>query len=273
MHAASDAARSRALRSFLIEDGTGSWAAVRVPGRGEYGKTCTLVIPVLGGCCQGIRERAIVLGGEADDHVGREVEVHERLEPRAVRSDRVAPPHCSQDGVVTRLQRHVQVARHDGRLAHRVDQIVGDVIDLDRRQTKAVQALDGARFSDEPREGHPGGPVAEAAEVDTREHDLAVALRCAAPDLCDDRCGRTAPRRAADEWNHAKGTRERTPVLNSHKRTDPVEAVLRLNAADRADVARDRVGNVLAASGDDADVAARGRRMRSPARLAAHPVT
>ena len=39
------AARRRAERSFFTGGGTGSRAAVRVPGRGEYGKTCTFVIP------------------------------------------------------------------------------------------------------------------------------------------------------------------------------------------------------------------------------------
>ena len=42
---ASEAARSRALRSLFAAAGTGSSAAVRVPGRGEYGNTCTLVMP------------------------------------------------------------------------------------------------------------------------------------------------------------------------------------------------------------------------------------
>jgi hypothetical protein len=36
----SESARSRALRSFLTTDGTGSTPSVPVPGRGEYGKTC-----------------------------------------------------------------------------------------------------------------------------------------------------------------------------------------------------------------------------------------
>src|SRR5947207_11892802 len=44
-HATSDAPRNRALRSFFTAGGTESRAAVAVPGRGEYGKTCTFVIP------------------------------------------------------------------------------------------------------------------------------------------------------------------------------------------------------------------------------------
>src|SRR6266508_866669 len=39
--------RSRALRSFLTAGETESRAAVTVPGLGEYGKTCTLVIPAV----------------------------------------------------------------------------------------------------------------------------------------------------------------------------------------------------------------------------------
>ena len=45
------AARRRAPRSFFSCGGTGSSAAVTVPGRGEYGKTCTFVRP-------GVRDRA-----------------------------------------------------------------------------------------------------------------------------------------------------------------------------------------------------------------------
>ena len=41
----SESARSRAPRSRLTAGGTVSSSAVRVPGRGEYGKTCTFVIP------------------------------------------------------------------------------------------------------------------------------------------------------------------------------------------------------------------------------------
>ena len=232
---------------------------MRVPGRGEYGKDVHLRDPGLRDGRQRVRERAVVLGREADDHVGREVEVLERLEPRAVLPDRVAAPHRPEDVVVTRLQRHVQVARDDRRLAHRLDQVARDVVDLDRREAEALEAVDRARLPDQPGQRQPGGPVAEAAEVDAGEHDLAVALRDAPPDLSEHRLCRAAARGAANERDHAEGARERAAVLDPHERANPVEAVLRLDAADRADVACDRLGDVLAAPGDDADVVRQAR--------------
>ena len=80
-HALVREARSRALRSRFTAGGTVSRAAVAVPGRGEYGKTCTFVIPASRTDRERSPERGLVLGGEADDHVGRQVEVGERLEP------------------------------------------------------------------------------------------------------------------------------------------------------------------------------------------------
>ena len=97
-----------------------------------------------------IRERALVLGREADDHVGREVEVLERLDAGAVLPDCVTAPHRAQHLVVARLQRHVKMPRDDGRLAHRSDQVGGDVIDLDRREPQALEAVDRPRCPDQP---------------------------------------------------------------------------------------------------------------------------
>ena len=111
-----------------------------MPGRGEYGKTCTFVIPISATAAIVFANAPLVLGREADDHVGREVEVLERLDPRPELADRVAAPHRAQDVVVTRLQRDVQMAGDDRRLAHRLDQVGGDVVDLDRREPEPLEA-------------------------------------------------------------------------------------------------------------------------------------
>ena len=89
-------------------------------------------------------ERRVVLGREADDHVRGQVELLERLELAQVGRDRVAARHRLQHAVVARLERHVQVRPDDGRLAQRRDELVVDVVDLDRREAQALDALDRA---------------------------------------------------------------------------------------------------------------------------------
>ena len=139
-HASCDAARRRAPRSFFSAGGTGSSSAVTVPGRGEYGKTCTFVSPAARIVSSVVANAPLVLGGEADDHVARQVELLlQRRQPPQVRGDRVAPAHRTQHAVVARLQRDVQMAAHRRRLAQRRDQRVVDVVDLDRREAQALE--------------------------------------------------------------------------------------------------------------------------------------
>jgi hypothetical protein len=68
------------------------------------------------------RERLVVLAGKADDDVGREVELGERLEPRDVLGRRVATLHRAQDAVVARLERDMEMPRRRRRLAQRRDE-------------------------------------------------------------------------------------------------------------------------------------------------------
>ena len=63
------------------------------------------------------------------------------------------------------------------------DEVGRDVVDLDRGEPQAFEALDGAGLAHETCERVTGGGVAEAAEVDTREDDLAVTLAHPALDL------------------------------------------------------------------------------------------
>ena len=86
-----------------------SLAAVAVPGRGEYGNVH------LGDACsvddsERTFERTLVLAREADDHVRREVEVGEALEPPQERRGVVAPAPSSGGRVVSRLERNVRRA-------------------------------------------------------------------------------------------------------------------------------------------------------------------
>src|SRR5207245_6141555 len=79
---------------------------------------------------------------------------------------------------------------------------------------------------------------------------LAVTLADAPPYLADDGRGATAPRRAADERDHAEGAREAAAVLHLDEGAHAVEPGFGLNAADRPHVARDEGRRVLAAPGD-----------------------
>ena len=194
-----------------------------------------------------IHERALVLGRESDDHVRREVEVLESLELRPVLPDGVPAAHRAEDPVVARLQRHVEMARGDRCLAHRRDQVGGDVVDLDRREPQALEAVDRACVADEPGQGHPGCAVAEAAEVDAGEHDLAMTLRRPAPDLGEHGVGGAAARGAAHERDDAERTREGAAVLDPDEGAHSLEPMVRLDATDRPHVGGDGIGELLAA--------------------------
>ena len=96
-------------------------------------------------------ERRLVLRREADDHVGGQVEVAERLELAQVGLDGVAASHRAEDAVVPGLERDVQVRADDGRLPERGDELVVDVVDLDRGEPKPLDALDRAGRTDQRR--------------------------------------------------------------------------------------------------------------------------
>ena len=189
----SESARSRALRSFFTRAAPcppppspcRDAASTGRRGRAEPGTLDH-------------RERALegslVLAREPDDDVGGEVEVGERLELREVLRRRVASPHRAQDAVVSRLQRDVEMARRRSRLAQRRDEVVAEVVHLDRREAQALDPGQRARLADESRQRVPRLAIAEAAEVDARKHDLAMALRDAALDLREHRAGAPAAR-------------------------------------------------------------------------------
>ena len=81
-----------------------------------------------------------------------------------------------------------------------------------------------------------------------------MALRDAPADLAEHRVGAAAARGAADERDHAERARERAAVLDLHERAHAVEPRVGLHAADRADVAGDRLDRLLDLARDDGDV-------------------
>ena len=187
--------------------------------------------------------------------------------------DGVAAAHRAQDAVVARLERHVQVAARGGRLAQRADELVVDVVDLDRREAEPLEPGRRAGLPDEPRQAIARGPVAVAAEVDPGQDDLAVALSDAAADLAEHGVGRAAARGAAHERDHAEAARERAAVLHLDEGANAVEPRVRLDAADRADVARDELRRLLAPASDHDDVVRQpGERVAGEVRTAAGDV-
>ena len=217
-------------------------------------------------------ERGIVLGREADDHVGGEVEVGQRLQLPQVRVDRVAARHRLQDAVVAGLERDVQVRPDHRRLSQCGHELVVDMVDLDRRETQPLDALDRTGRSDQVGEPHPGGAVAEAAEIDAGEDDLAVALRHPLPDLAEDGLGAPRAGRAAHERDHAERARERAAVLDLHEGANAVELRLGLNTADRTDVAGHGLDCLLDLARNDGDVRGKPREggLGEPGTAAGH---
>ena len=102
-------------------------------------------------CPQRPIERHLVLTRKADDHVAREVEALGPRDPLEVRAGRVAPAHRAQHRVVAGLRGRAS-AETRPRLPQRVEQVVAQVIDLDRREAQTAEPVDLARFADEPRQ-------------------------------------------------------------------------------------------------------------------------
>ena len=87
------------------------------------------------------------------------------------------------------------------------------------------------------------------------------------------RLGAAAPRGAAHERDHAEVAREAAAVLHLDERAHAVEPSVRLDAADRADVAGDERRRLLAPPRDDDDVLGQpGERVAGEVRAAAGDV-
>ena len=141
-----------------------------------------------------------------------------------------------------------------GGLTQRADELGADVIDLDRRKTQAAEPRRRAGFPHEPGERVAALTVPEATEVDPREDDLAMPLADASAHLAEHGVRASAAGAPTHERDHAEVAREAAAVLHADEGAHPIEARVRLHAADRTDVAGDESGSLLAATGDDRDV-------------------
>ena len=94
----------------------------------------------------------------------------------------------------------------------------------------------------------------------------------AAPDLGEHGGRAAAPRGAAHERDDAEAAREQQPSCTFTNARTRSSRALGLDAADRADVARDEGRRLLARPGDDDDVLGQAAKA-SAARFAPQPVT
>src|SRR5262245_54200037 len=143
------------------------------------------------------------------------------------------------------------------------------MIHLDRGEAQTLQAGDGADLAHEPIEPIAGVAIAEAAQVDAREHDFWMTLRDPALDLGEHRRRSPAPSGAAHLRDHAEAAAEAAAVLDLDERPNALEAMLGLNAPDRTDRAGDRRRSILTRPAHDAHVARGGGECAREVRAAA----
>ena len=198
-HASCDAARRRALRSFLTAGGHG------VARGGLRARPRRVREDVHLRRCRASRddvaafaERGLVLGGEADDHVGREVEVRRAARAGAGTSD----AGSGGPSRAARRRRRTGAARAGGGATAGVSRSAATrssstwLTSIDERRRRASPGISPS-LADEARQRVARLAVAEAAEVDPGEDDLAVALRDAAPRISPSTASAAAAARAA----------------------------------------------------------------------------
>src|SRR5918911_1328141 len=98
----------------------------------------------------------------------------------------------------------MQMASDGRRFVKRADEVVVDVVHLDRREPETLQAGHLAGLADQARQAIPGGSVPKATEIDPRQDDLAVSLLDTASNLAEHGFGGAAAAPAPDERNHAE---------------------------------------------------------------------
>ena len=106
------------------------------------------------------------------------------------------------------------------------------MIDLDRRESQALDTGHCAGLANEPRQRVTGLAIPEAAEVHAGQDDLAMTLGDATLDLAEHRIGTTTARRPANERDHAERARERAAVLDLHEGASALEPGVGLDAAE-----------------------------------------
>ena len=142
----------------------------------------------------GLEEVVLGLAREADDDVGRDRGVgHRRADPvddAEVALLAVGPAHRPQDPVGARLQGHVQLRHHVGRLGHGVDDVVGELRRVRRREPHPFEPVDLAAGPEQLGERLPVAEL-DAVRVDVlpQQRHLTDALGDQRLDLGEDLTG------------------------------------------------------------------------------------
>ena len=130
----------------------------------------------------------------------------------------VRPSHPAQDGVAARLQRHVQLVAHRGRLRHGVNDVIGEVARVRAGEAQALQPVDTATGPEQRRERL---LVAELAAVGVhvlaQKCDFQHALVDKSLDLGEHVLRRPVPLLATQRRDDA----ERAGVVAAHADADP----------------------------------------------------
>ena len=154
--------------------------------------------------------------------------------------------------------------RADARVRQRLAQPLAEVVDLDRREPHARDAIQLGERADHLGQAAPrDSAIAVEAEVDARHDELAVALRDPPARLLEHGAQRPRAARAAHARDHAERAAERAAVLHLQERPRALEPRCGPDAAGRAELARDALGRLLGAS--------RARRSRGRPRSANVP--
>ena len=136
--------------------------------------------------------------------------------------------------------------RGDGRrLAHRRNEILAQVVDLDRGEAETCETRRPTGGSDELGEVETRFPIAIAAEIDPGQDDFTVSLLDPALNLGEHRARRAATGSSAHLRDDAEPAREAAAVLNLDESPYPVEPDARPDAADGSDVASDELRRPL----------------------------
>ena len=168
--------------------------AAGVPGRMEYWKVNAAAKRASRTTSRVCSEVVLGLAGEADDDVGGDRGVGHggahTLDDAEVLLPPVGAPHRAQHPVGARLQRHVQLVHHVGRLGHRLDHVVGELRGVRRGEAHPLQPLDLAAGAQQLGERLTVAEL-DAVRVDVlpEQGDLADALADQRPDLGQDVAG------------------------------------------------------------------------------------
>jgi len=140
--------------------------------------------------------------------------------------------HRCENSIRGRLQRNVEMTGDAVRRSNESNEVFGDVHGLDRAEADALKLRIIQNAAQKVDETCAGNQIAAVtAEMDSAEHNFAIAARDQGIQFFDDARGREAAAISANRRNYAESAAVITSVLNFQDRA----RVLRFTAFDRRD--------------------------------------